>query len=320
MGLLWIINFVLLSIPIGATLGVLLGIQSHRAAAGEEPLFQPAPPGPGEAPDDDRITVKAYCNETIGISPPSQGDHYTLNPNPWGWVEGEAGSICLNVTTFNNQTYPTKTTAPEFSVTWEYPQGPETAPVHAFPNVKVDNQVFPATIKDLKGMVIDLEWTYGVGKEAVDKTDEAELTASEVNANVAIDIFLDSDKEQSQESSKANWEIMVWLAAFGPATQPIGLAEGDLKTQEVNGTEFKLYFGQNGLGQNVLSWVADKYTEKFHGDIAPLIQTIAEMDDPDYPKAADYMGYMSMGTEAYSSADFVTFHVPMLSIDVEVES
>jgi hypothetical protein len=109
--------------------------------------------------------------------------------------------------------------------------------VHAFPNVKVDNQVFPATIKDLKGMVIDLEWTYGVGKEAVDKTDEAELTASEVNANVAIDIFLDSDKEQSQESSKANWEIMVWLAAFGPATQPIGLAEGDLKTQEVNGTE-----------------------------------------------------------------------------------
>jgi hypothetical protein len=77
MGLLWIINFVLLSIPIGATLGVLLGIQSHRAAAGEEPLFQPAPPGPGEAPDDDRITVKSYCNETIGISPPSQGDHYT---------------------------------------------------------------------------------------------------------------------------------------------------------------------------------------------------------------------------------------------------
>lgn len=100
MGALFLLNFVLVAIPIGTTLGVLLGIQSQRAANGQEPLFKPDhPTGPGGGPpkNDDGIKVEYYCDETIGISPPSQGDHYTLNPNPWGWDEGDPGKLCLNV-------------------------------------------------------------------------------------------------------------------------------------------------------------------------------------------------------------------------------
>ena len=100
MGALFLLNFVLVAIPIGTTLGVLLGIQGQRAASGQEPLFKPKhPEGPGGGPpkNDNGIKTEYYCDETIGISPPSLYDHYTLNPNPWGWDEGDPGKLCLNV-------------------------------------------------------------------------------------------------------------------------------------------------------------------------------------------------------------------------------
>lgn len=81
MGALSLLNFVLLAIPIGTTLGVLLGIQSHRLATGQEPLFKPDNPtdNPDGSPKkgDNGIKIEYYCDETIGISPASQGDHYT---------------------------------------------------------------------------------------------------------------------------------------------------------------------------------------------------------------------------------------------------
>ena len=128
MGALFLLNFVLVAIPIGSTLGVLLGLQSQRQANGQDPLFKPdKPTGPGgkPVPGDNGIEIEVHCDETLGISPPSQGDHYTckfrlyfvlfgywewkqnrrvtaannvtVNPNPWGWDEGDPGSLCLNV-------------------------------------------------------------------------------------------------------------------------------------------------------------------------------------------------------------------------------
>ena len=109
--------------------------------------------------------------------------------------------------------------------------------MHAFPNVKVDSGAFPSAIKDIDGITLDFEWTYAIGNSTAEtKTDTAELEDSNVNANVALDIFLDKDKAAAQDSEKAETEIMVWFAAFGPATQPIGLADGELDTQEVDGT------------------------------------------------------------------------------------
>lgn len=86
-------------------------------------------------------------------------------------------------------------------------------------------------------MILDFEWTYAVGNStAATSTDQAELTDDKLNANVALDMFLDQDKKKSQDSEKADTEIMVWFAAFGPATQPIGLDDGEVDTMEVDGT------------------------------------------------------------------------------------
>lgn len=141
----------------------------------------------------------------------------------------------MNVTSFNNQTYATKTTAPEFSVTWQYNPGDADAPVHAFPNVKVDG-VFPESLDSIKSIQLDFEWTMGTGNDTVTTTDITELDANAVNANVAMDMFLDSDKTEAQDSEKAKYEIMVWFARIGPATHPIGLERPELATETINGT------------------------------------------------------------------------------------
>ncbi|KAI6778570.1 Glycosyl hydrolase family 12 [Emericellopsis cladophorae] len=319
MGALSILSGVLALLPIICSLAVLIGLDVGRDSS-SPPLFNPEKPkGPDGKPLDNGIKHKSYCDETIGISPPAKGDHYTLNPNPWNWEEGDEGSLCLNVTTFNNQTYPTDSSAPEFSVTWQYPPGPPSSPVHAYPNVKVDSGVFPNQIKNIDEMMLDFEWTYAVGNLTVETTDEKALNASNVNANVALDLFLDQDKKKAQISEDASTEIMVWFAAFGPATQPIGRDDGSLDEQELDGTKFTLYSGKNGVGQFVLTWYCEDPAPKFHGDLQPLVDRLVEMGDTNFPTESDYIGYMAVGTETYFSDDYVTFHVPQLAIDVHLK-
>ncbi|CAK7226184.1 hypothetical protein SEUCBS140593_006155 [Sporothrix eucalyptigena] len=353
-GVTAIVNFALLVIPIGVTLAVLFGIDAQRTASGDAPIYTPQPTVIGGGnPDggggsDNKLTTKTYCQQSYGITPDTKGQEFTLNPNQWGWDPSEGGGLCMNVsallpvamrlrnvndpndlttvhrpanelmqvTTYDNSTYPTKTTAPAWSITWEYPQGPESQPVHAFPNVLVDGGVFPATVQSLAQIGLDVRWTYGVGNDSATTTDETALTADTLNANVAVDMFFDSDKTSSGNSSKALYEVMVWFADFGSAAQPIGLSDGAVTTETVNGTTFSLYYGTNSLKQNVLTWLASETTDDFNGDLLPLITKLFTLDNANFPSETDYLGYFAFGSEAYYSDDFVTFTVPHLSIDV----
>lgn len=210
-------------------------------------------------------------------------------------------------------------TAPQFSVTWQYPQGPETQPVHAFPNIKIDGEgsLFPAAIGTIKSIPVDVEWTYGLGTEAANTTDIPSMAAANVNTNVAIDMFLDPDMNSAQSTTQSKYEIMVWLGTIGAATQPIGLAQGALATEIVNGTTFNLYFGQNGQGQYVLTWSAATTVENFVGDIAPLVKGVTTLGLPNSPGADNYLGYMGLGSEALWTPQEVTFDVSYLSMDVK---
>lgn len=305
MGVLWLLNFVLIAFPVGTTVGILMGLQNHRIATGQSPLFV-----------DNGIKWKNYCDKTLGISPPSKGDHYTLNPNQWGVTADTVGSLCINVTTFNNETYATDATAPEFAVTWIYNPGPETEPVHAFPNCKVASQVLPTTFKSIDKLMLDFEWTYGIGNNTSVSTDKQELEDNLVNTNVAIDIFSDPDQNTATNTEKAKMEIMVWFAAYGPATQPLGMAAGVVETKQVNGSTFDLYTGENSNGQKVYTWYSDTPVHEYNGDLMPLLDVLLDSSNPDYPRTGDYIGYMSLGSEALSANKTVTFHVPKLAIDV----
>jgi hypothetical protein len=78
-----------------------------------------------------------------------------------------------------------------------------------------------------------------------------------------------------------------------------------------------LYSGSNSLQQNVLTWLASETTEKFSGDIAPLITRLSSMNTAGFPTVSDYLGHISLGSEAFSANTNVTFYVPVLSIDVQ---
>lgn len=80
------------------------------------------------------------------------------------------------------------------------------------------------------------EWHYGIGDDKPTDTILAQLNSVDLNSNVAIDMFLDADPTKATSSSDAKYEVMVWFAVFGPATEPIGLRQGSLKTESVNGT------------------------------------------------------------------------------------
>jgi hypothetical protein len=91
MGFRWLVNAGLIAIPIGTTVGVLMGIDSHRSATGQTPLFTgdggsdygggsgsgSGSGSPSPKPGDNGITETQYCQKELAISPPSKGVQYT---------------------------------------------------------------------------------------------------------------------------------------------------------------------------------------------------------------------------------------------------
>lgn len=92
MVLRWVVNFGLVAIPIGGTIGAILGIEAHRQANGQAPLFAGggndggsgsgggstgSSGNTGEHFKHNGITYSQYCNRSIGIPPGSTGEQFT---------------------------------------------------------------------------------------------------------------------------------------------------------------------------------------------------------------------------------------------------
>ncbi|KAF4592115.1 glycoside hydrolase family 12 protein [Ophiocordyceps camponoti-floridani] len=304
----WLVNVGLLVLPIAATLGILIGLQAHRQAFGQQPLFTP--------PITTKWLEQTYCQKSYGVHPDIKGQQYTLNPNQWAIKPGDEGFLCMNVTTYDNQTYATETTAPQFKVFWQYPQYKTGQPVHAFPNIKVDGDVLPVKLERVQEMEVDFQWTMRLDNDTGPTSSLADLANANVNSNVAIDMFVDSDLEKAQDSERAKYEVMVWFAAIGPATFAIGQDDKPIMSKKVDGTNFNLYYGLNARQQNVLTWKSTSMTDDFHGDLTPLIRQVFQTKRDGFPSSSDYLGYFSFGSEAYYSDKTVTFSVPSLSIDI----
>lgn len=358
------------------------------------------------------VTVSEYCQQYNSVHVnTTTGQNYTrmsslffcfpphlnaplttiVNPNAWGWTESDGGGLCLNVTTFNNETYATNTTAPAWSATWQYDEGSADQPVHAYPNIMIDGGVLPVKLGKVGMMRLDVQWAYvdagvavvgtiptstktsttkattATAKTAATTTDTGTaattttattpttaaaavesssspsssadaaaalstigttkaatgVTARSVNdvtfsANVAVDMFFDADSDLAGLTANATYEIMVWLAQFGEYTDPVGFAEGIVASQVVAGVNFTLYAGTNDKEQHVLTWIAEDAAPKFNGSLLPLITGLSTANATltKYPTSTDYLGYFAFGSEAYYSADEVTFEVEQLSMDI----
>ncbi|KAG5940104.1 hypothetical protein E4U53_007663 [Claviceps sorghi] len=320
----WLVNGIFLALPVGTTIGVLMGIQAINRANGKPPPLSGGDNGwlPGIGPVFGKDHVDMSCDTSDGIYSKAQdGLDFSLSANPWGWKKGDDGHICMMVNLNGNQSYATQWSAPPFNVTWKYPRALGAKNVHAFPNAKVISQSLPAKLSSIEKMNLDVKWFMSLHNDTDTKITDDELTAKKINANVAIDMFMDKDSTTAGQPDRASHEVMVWFARFGTDTFPIGktsLEDKGLKTKTLDGTDFNLYYGQNKLtNQKVLSWVASQPATHFNGSLQPLLDEIFAFENADYPSKTDYVGYFAFGQEAYSSLANVTFSVPELRVDFE---
>jgi len=130
----------------------------------------------------------------------------------------------------------TDTYASNWTVTWTFSQGNPDEPVHAFPNAKLNTNALPNQVSNISSLILDVSWTYAAGDDAATEVDPSSLSADNLNANVAVDMFLSDDQATSGDPSNASHEVMVWLGQYGLATQPLGMDTGVVTTQSVNGT------------------------------------------------------------------------------------
>jgi hypothetical protein len=193
--------------------------------------------------------------------------------------------------------------------------GPETEPVHAFPNAELNlPSVIPVQLSTMTGLKVNTNWTYGLGDSIAPTNDDAALSAETLNANVCVDMFADPDATNAQNTTSAAYEIMVWLGRWGTATLPIGWLEGERLILTVSdGTSFGLFYGDNSLGQKVFTWVAHGNTTTFNADIYPLLGQLGQFGGP---AQTDHLGYVAFGSETLYSLQNVTFAVPGLAMDL----
>jgi hypothetical protein len=130
-----------------------------------------------------------------------------------------------------------QTLASSWTATWHYPQAASDEPVHAFPNAKLNSTALPVQLASVSSLNVDVKWSYSEGnKTNAAGLDESAMTAAGLNANVAVDMFLSSDKSKAESTTDASHEVMVWMGQFGLATQPLGFADGSADTLQVDGT------------------------------------------------------------------------------------
>lgn len=97
-----IVNAVLVAIPVGGSVGALMGLDAHRAATGQKPLFTGGNNSDDSTGGSDStggggghntitnngVEHTQYCELSWGITPPSKTEQYTRRYTPSYQPEG----------------------------------------------------------------------------------------------------------------------------------------------------------------------------------------------------------------------------------------
>lgn len=118
-------------------------------------------------------------------------------------------------------------------------------------------------------------------------------TGSNLDADVAYDTFL-----SSSPSAEHEYEVMIWLAALGPAG-PISSSGSPIATTSLAGVRWKLYSGMNG-SMRVYSFVAENEARSFSGD---LMDFFGYLQDNQGLSGSLYLTDVQAGTEPFTGAD-----------------
>jgi xyloglucan-specific endo-beta-1,4-glucanase len=111
-----------------------------------------------------------------------------------------------------------------------------------------------------------------------------------VVADVCYDMFT-----SSSPSGSNNYEIMVWLGAYGGAG-PISSSGSPVATPSIGGVTWKLYKGPNG-STTVFSFVAEGTQSKYSGDLKNFLSYLVSNQGL---SSSQYLKSIGAGTEPFT--------------------
>lgn len=208
--------------------------------------------------------------------------------------------------------------------------------VHGFPHIKFftgyEETTLPLNISLLKALNFSSSWSTEV--TATGLSDISAIDNARIRANVAIDMFLDSDPTTSQ-SRFPDYEVMVWLSSTG-GIDPVGSASKDSSGDQMRydiqlspnpadpPVRFFLSYGQNNRGQKVYSWQSSQMGnttsvggQGFQANFAPLLQYLWQFG---LVPSDLFLGTVQFGTETFFAGHEATFSANNPNMTIETAS
>ncbi|KAJ5964235.1 Glycoside hydrolase family 12 [Penicillium vulpinum] len=200
---------------------------------------------------------------------------YILYNNLWGQADDPSGTQCTGLDSVNGNTIAWHTSWSWAGTAWQ---------VKSYANAKL--QFTPRTLSAVNSIKSVWKWSY---------------STTNVVADVAYDMFLSSTANGSEE-----YEIMVWLAAYGGAGA-ISSTGQPIATVTISGSVWDVYVGPNGA-MTVYSFVAKSPITSYSGDLLDFfkyLQTNQALSSSLYLIAVQagtepFTGKASMAVSSYS--------------------
>ncbi|KAI5196617.1 concanavalin A-like lectin/glucanase [Aureobasidium subglaciale] len=235
---------------------------------------------------------------------------YLYGANQWGW--DASGAQCMTVGLDDSDD------AASFNVTWSWTE--RDVWVHSYPNVGLESVQLPSRLDNVKSFNVSAAWDMYPSDQpdAANKTEA--LMAIGTKADIALDMFIDSNNITSMNASAAAFEVMVWSAIWG-GVAPIGYQTFNAEAPKytLNGVEYSLYsgFNQQYQKQAVYSWVPSENQQGIQADLWELVTYLI----PRSNITSDmYIGLIQFGTETVHATSNVTFEMQKAQMDLAVVS
>ena len=164
------------------------------------------------------------CENFVNVHAMALADKVLVNNNVWN--PGTDGQQCISVwpTDFHSCSFLTRheidSDGSSFNVTWQWARGDPSQPVHSFPYVRFNSAYLPGRLYDVSQLHVAGNWDMFPTEDA-----SRDVEDSGTIANVAIDMFLDTDDGRSADATQASHEVMIWFATYGGGA-PFGDATG----------------------------------------------------------------------------------------------
>ncbi|KAI1073555.1 nucleotide-diphospho-sugar transferase [Whalleya microplaca] len=223
-------------------------------------------------------------------------------------------SNAYNPTTGGSQCLSINDSVPSFESDWNWPKA--DASVHSYPYVRFLSGNLPLALANISSLRLTTQWGMGPSSTSVTTgtLDSSGLSSINVTANVAFDMFFDTNSSAAGDATTASTEVMIWLGIVGSA-QPLGYTtDRSCFTQQLGSTDYTLYTGQNSRGTNVYTWVAKTTQTSFDHEISPLLQYLWRNG---LISSNLKLGLSEFGTEAYNSGGNVTLVASSYSMSID---